>query len=77
MLGGGSGCGGIEGWKEFLWFLVLCCGLVLCVLFLMCVVDDACHKDFDSLDCMEDSKIIILQYPMFVLLISFVLYKNS
>ena len=43
----------------------------------MCMVDDGCHKDFDNLDCIEGSKIIVLQYPMLVLLISLVLYKTS
>ena len=43
----------------------------------MCVVDDGCHKDFDSLDCIKGSKIIVLQYPIFFLLISLVLYKIS
>ena len=40
------------------------------------MVDDGCRKDFDSLDCIEGSKIIVLQYPMLVLLISLVLYKS-
>ena len=35
-------------WR-FLWFLVLCCDLVLCILLLVFVVDDDCHMDFDSL----------------------------
>ena len=43
----------------------------------MCVVDDVCHKDFDNLDCIEGSKIIVVQYLMFVLLILLVLYKSS
>ena len=50
---------------------------MLCILLLMCVVDGGCHKDFDSLDFIESSKIIVLQYPMLVLLISLVLYKSS
>ena len=45
MLGGGSGCGGCgsmgRGEYEFLWFVVLCCGLVLCILFLVCVAGDS------------------------------------
>ena len=32
----------------FLWFLVLCCGLVLCIFLLYCVVGGGCHKAFDS-----------------------------
>ena len=59
-----------------LWFLVLCCGLVLCILLLVCVVGDGCHMDFDSLDYIQDSKIVILQYSVFVLLILLVLYNN-
>ena len=31
-------------------FLVLCCGLVLCIRLLMCVVDDGCHTNFSNLD---------------------------
>ena len=42
----------------------------------MCVVGDGCHKGFDSLDCIEGSKIIVLQYLVLVLLISLVLYNN-
>ena len=49
---------------------------MLCILLLVCVVGDGCYKEFDSLDCIEGSKIIVLQYPMFVLLISLVLYKK-
>ena len=41
------------------------------------MLDDGCHMDFDSLDCIEGSKIIVLQYPMFVLLVLLVLYKSS
>ena len=41
----------------------------------MCVVDDGCHKEFDKLDCIKDSKIIVLQNPMIVLLVLLVLYK--
>ena len=59
----------------FLWFLVLCCGLVLCILLLVCVVGGGCHKEFDRLDCIEDDKIIVQQYPMLVLLVSLVLNK--
>ena len=73
MLGGGSGCGGVGGWIGV--SVVLCCGLVLCILLLVCVVDYGCDNDFDSLDCIKGSKIIVLQYPMLVLLISLVLYK--
>ena len=43
----------------------------------MCIVDDGCHKDFGSLDCIKGSKKIVLQYPMFVLLIMLDLYKSS
>ena len=75
MLGGCSGCRGVQGWIGI--YVVLCCGLVLCVLLLMCVVDDGCHKDFDTLDYIEGSKIIVLRYPMFILLILLVLYKSS
>ena len=49
---------------------------MLCILFLVCVVGNGCYKGFDSLDCIEDSKIIVLQYPMLILLISLVLYNN-
>ena len=59
----------------FLRFLVLCCGLVLCNLLLVCVVGGGCHKAFDRLDCIEGDKIIVLQYPMLVLLVSLVLNK--
>ena len=48
---------------------------MLCILLLVCVVDDGCHKEFDRLDCIKGSKIIVLQYPMLVLLVSLVLYK--
>ena len=41
----------------------------------MCVVGDGCHKEFDKLDYIKGSKIIILQYPMLVLLVSLVLYN--
>ena len=56
MLGGGSGCGGCDGvgggvWG-FLWFLVLCCDLVLCILLLVFVVGDGCPMDFGSLGYM-------------------------
>ena len=60
-----------------LWFLVLCCGLVLCILLLVCVVGGGCHKAFDRLDCIKGNKIIVLQYPMVVLLVSLVLNKKN
>ena len=37
---------------------------MLCIILLMCVVNDGYHKNFDSLDCIEGSKIIVLQYPI-------------
>ena len=49
---------------------------MLCILLLVCVVDDGCHKGFDNLDCIEGSKIIVLQYLVLVLLILLVLYSN-
>ena len=49
---------------------------MLCILLLVYVVGDGCHKDFDNLDCIEGSKIIVLQYSVLVLLISLVLYNN-
>ena len=48
---------------------------MLCILLLVCVVGDDCHKKFDRLDCIEVSKIIVLQYPMLVLLVLLVLYN--
>ena len=70
--------GVIVWWVEygFLIFLVLCCGLVLCILLLVCVVDDGCHRAFDRLDYTEGDKIVVLQYPLLVLLVSLVLNKN-
>ena len=49
---------------------------MLCIFLLVCVVGNGCHKDFDSLDCIKSSKIIVLQYQVFVLLILLVLYNN-
>ena len=43
------------------------------ILLLVYVVGDGCRKDFDSLGCIEGSKIIVLQYPVLVLLILLVL----
>ena len=37
---------------------------------------DGCRKGFDSSGCIEGSKIIVLQYPVFVLLILLVLYNS-
>ena len=49
---------------------------MLCILLLVCVVGGGCHKAFDRLDCIEGNKIIVLQYPMFVLLVLLVLNKK-
>ena len=49
---------------------------MLCTLLLVYVVADGCRKGFDSSDCIEGSKIIVLQYPVLVLLILLVLYNN-
>ena len=78
MFCGGSGCGrcgsvGVE--YGFLRFLVLCCGLVLCILLLVCVVGGGCRKAFDKLDYTKDDRIIVLQYLMLVLLVSLVLSR--
>ena len=78
MLGGGSGCGGcggIGGWIGI--SVVLGSMLWSSVMYSSFSVHggDGCHKDFHSLDCIEDTKIIVLQYLMLVLLISLVLYK--
>ena len=47
---------------EFLRFLVQYCGLVLCILLVVCVVGGGCRKVFDRLDYTEDDRIIFLQY---------------
>ena len=49
---------------------------MLCILLLVCMVGDGCHKEFDRLDCIKGSKIIVLQYPMLVLLVLLVLYTK-
>ena len=48
---------------------------MLCILLLVCVVGYGCHKEFDKLNYIEGSKIIVLQYLMLVLLVLLVLYK--
>ena len=60
---------------EFLRFLVQYCGLVLCILLLVCVVGGGCCKVFDKLNYTEDDRIIVLQYLMLVLLVSLVLNR--
>ena len=42
---------------------------MFCILLLVFVVSGGCHKEFDRLDCIVDSKIIVLLYLVLVLLV--------